>query len=83
MKCFFTDNAITIFPNGNILPCCRFVADEKEYSIENIDNVDKLIEVKNSETFTKVRNELKNSIWPIGCKRCERDETLNIKSLIP
>lgn len=80
MKCFFTDNAITIFPNGNILPCCRFVADEKEYSIENIDNINKLIEVKDSDTFTKVRNELENSVWPIGCKRCERDETLNIKS---
>lgn len=79
MKCFFTDRAVTIYPNGNIVPCCRFAARD-EYDIKNIDTTSSIIDIKKSDTFIKIRNELDSDNWPLGCIRCKRDEELDIAS---
>ena len=80
MKCFFTDNAITVYTDGSVVPCCRFASAELEYNIQNIETTKSLVDIKNSDTFLKVKNDLTNNIWPSGCKRCKRDEQLGISS---
>lgn len=78
MKCFFTERAVTIYPNGSIVPCCRFAS--TYYKTKNIDTTESIIDIKNSDIFTSVRDTLDASDWPIGCKRCKRDEELGITS---
>jgi radical SAM protein with 4Fe4S-binding SPASM domain len=79
MNCFFTDNAITIFPDGTIVPCCRF-SHKSVNQLENIDTVSSIVDVKDSPTFSKVREDLDKNFWSAGCNRCKYDEELKIRS---
>ena len=78
MKCFFSNTGITIDPNGDIVPCCRFRKTGLEY--QNIEDVDSLIPIPSTKIFSDMTSELDKNIWYRGCVRCQRDEEINITS---
>jgi len=78
MKCFFNDQGIALDPNGDIVPCCRFL--KSNLDCDNIEDVTSLNNIKDSKIFFDMKETLSKKKWYSGCIRCERDENYGITS---
>lgn len=75
MKCYFTDNALALNPNGDIVPCCWFKTDSaNKNKLENINHIDSLNQISNSLIFKETRDSLNKNSWISGCTTCQVEE---------
>jgi len=76
--CYSPWTNIDISPTGEIAPCCKF---QKNYYKQQFDiKIHSLDDYFCSELINNIKQEFQNNIWPIGCERCQIEESNGIKS---
>lgn len=76
--CFAPWTNVDISPAGDILPCCKFIAniDDQKYNI----NQYTLQQYQNSDFLHSVKQQFRKGTWPKGCEQCQIEEQNNIQS---
>ena len=69
---------LDISPQGDIMPCCKYVPDSQDVRF-NLQN-HSLAEYSNSAFLSQIKQKFKQDQWPAGCVRCRIEEQNNIKS---
>ena len=76
--CYSPWSNIDISPMGEITPCCKF---QKQYYTEQF-NIQKhsLSDYVNSNLVNNIKQEFQQGVWPVGCERCQIEESHGIQS---
>ena len=61
--------SILIDTNKGIRPCCYYQAG----FLGNL-NKNSIIEIVKNETWTTLKNQMRNNEWPVGCSLCKKNE---------
>ena len=76
--CYSPWTNIDISPTGELAPCCKF---QKHYYNQQLDiKTHSLDEYFGSEMINNIKQEFQNNAWPIGCERCQVEESNGIES---
>lgn len=76
--CYSPWTNIDISPTGELAPCCKF---QKHYYNQQLDiKTHSLSDYFGSELINNVKQEFQNNAWPIGCERCQVEESNGIES---
>jgi len=76
--CYAPWTNIDISPQGNIMPCCKYVSDwdSEQFNIQT----QSLDQYRGSAFLTQIKQQFTQDQWPAGCVRCQTEEQNNIKS---
>lgn len=78
IECVYPWNGLAVRPDGTAIPCCMYNDQNNlNFKSSNLSMED----LRNSEVWRNIRNDMLNNKFPMGCMNCKNDEELGLQSL--